>query len=50
MSDLEYRPQNFMPLLALMRSILCILHLVTELEQGVFYVVKAVWRRLAVAR
>lgn len=33
-----------MPLLALMRGVFCIFHLVAELEQGVFDVVEAVWR------
>lgn len=49
MTDLENRPQYFMPLLALVRSVLGVFHLVGEFEQGVFDVVKAVWWRLAVA-
>jgi hypothetical protein len=36
-------------LLALVRGVLGILHLVCELEEGVFDVVEALWRRLAVA-
>ncbi len=47
--DLEYRPQDLMPLLTLMRSVLCILHLVAELEQGIFDIIKAIWRWLATA-
>jgi hypothetical protein len=36
-------------LLALVRGVLGILHLVGELEEGVFDVVETLWRRLAVA-
>jgi hypothetical protein len=36
-------------LLALVRGVLGIFHLVGELEEGVFDVVEALWRRLAVA-
>lgn len=38
-----------MLLLALMRSILGILHLIAELQQSVLYVVKAGRRRFAIA-
>lgn len=50
MGDLEDRPQHLMLLLALVRSVLGVLHLVRELEQGVFDVVEAIGRRLAVTR
>jgi len=50
MGDLEDRPQHLVLLLALVRSVLSILHLVGELEQRVLDVVEAIWRRLAVAR
>lgn len=47
--DLEDRPQHLVLLLALVRGILGVLHLVGELEQRVFDVVETLWRRLAVA-
>ena len=50
MGDLEDRPQHLMLLLALVRGVLRVLHLVRELEQGVLDVVEAIGRRLAVAR
>jgi hypothetical protein len=49
MGDLEDRPQHLVLLLALVRRILGVFHLVGELEQGVFNVVEALWRRLTVA-
>jgi len=48
-TDLKDGPQNFMSLFPLMRCVLCVLHLVTELQQRVFYVFKACWRRFAIA-
>jgi hypothetical protein len=50
MGDLEDRPQHLVLLLALVRGVLGVFHLVGELEEGVFDVVEALWRRLAVAR
>ena len=49
MGDLEDRPQHLVLLLALVRRVLGVLHLVGELKQRVFDVVEALWRRLAVA-
>jgi len=49
MSNLEDRPDHFMLLLALMRRIFGVLHLVLELQKGIFDVFEAVWRRLLVA-
>lgn len=40
-TDLEYRPENFIFLLSFMRRILSILHLIAELQQGIFNVVEA---------
>ena len=39
-----------MPLFALVRSVLGILHLVAELQQGIFDIVESVGWRFAVAR
>lgn len=50
MTDLKYRPQNLVSLLALVRCVLGVLHLVAEFEQRVFQVVEAVWRRFAITR
>jgi hypothetical protein len=50
MGDLEDRPQHLMLLLALVRGVLGVLHLVGELEQSVLDVVEAIGRRLAVTR
>lgn len=50
MTDLKYRPQNLVSLLALVRRVLGVLHLVAEFEQRVFQVVEAVWRRFAITR
>lgn len=47
MRDLEYRPRHLVPLLALVRRVLCVFHLVLKLEKGVFDVFEAVWWRLA---
>ena len=49
MADLEYWPQNLVPFLAFMRRVFRIFHLVTELEQGVFDIVEAIWWRLAIS-
>lgn len=49
MGDLENGPQNLMPLLALMRRILSILHLVAEFEEHIFKVVKSIRWWLATA-
>lgn len=48
--DLKDRPQHLVLLLALVRGVLGVLHLVAELEEGVFDVVEALGRRLAVFR
>ena len=48
MSDLEDRPSHFVLLLALMTGIFGIFHLVLELEQSIFDVFEAIWRRLSV--
>lgn len=48
MSDLEDRPSHFVLLLALMTGIFGIFHLVLELEQSVFDIFEAIWRRLSV--
>jgi hypothetical protein len=50
MGDLKDRPQHLVLLLALVRGVLGVLHLVGELEQGVLDVLEAIGRRLAVAR
>jgi hypothetical protein len=47
MWDLEDGPQDLVALLALVRSVLGIFHLVTELKKGVFDVVEASWWGLA---
>lgn len=39
--DLKHRPQHLMLLSALMRRVLCILHLVGEFQERVFNVVKS---------
>jgi hypothetical protein len=49
MGDLKDRPQHLVLLLALVRGVLGVLHLVGELEQRVFDIVEALWGRLAVA-
>lgn len=49
MTDLEYLPNNLMPLLALVRSILSIFHLVTKFEKRILNVLKAFWWWLAIA-
>lgn len=49
MGDLENGPQNLMPLLALMRRVLSILHLVAEFEKRVFKIVKSIGWWLATA-
>lgn len=49
MTDLEYRPENFIFLLSFMRCILRILHLVAEFQQGIFKIVEASGRRFAIA-
>ena len=49
MADLEYRPDHLLLLLALVRGVLRILHLVRKLQQRVFDIVEAIRRRLAVA-
>lgn len=49
MADLKYWPKDLMPLLAVMRGILGVFHLVAELEKGIFNVVEAIWWRLAIA-
>lgn len=50
MTNLKNGPQDLVSLLALMRGVLGVLHLVAELEQRIFQVVEAVWRRFTVAR
>ena len=50
MANLKYRPQHLVLLLALVRRVLGVLHLVRELEERVFDVVEAVRWGLAGAR
>jgi len=50
MCDLEDGPHHLVPLLALVRGVLGVLHLVLELEERVFDVFEAIWGRFAVAR
>lgn len=50
MSDLKNRPQDLMPLLALVRRVLGVFHLVTKFQQGVFEVLEPVGRGFAGAR
>ena len=50
MTDLKNWPQNLVPLLALVRRVLCVLHLIAELEQSVFQIVEAIRRRFPIAR
>ena len=47
-TDLEDGPQHFVSFLALVGSILCVLHLITKFEEGVFDVVKAIRQGFAV--
>lgn len=49
MGDLEYGPHHFVLLFAFVRCVFGVFHLVLELEEGVFDVFEAVWRRLLVA-
>lgn len=49
MGDLENGPQNLMPLLAFMRPVLSILHLIAEFEKRVFKIIKSIGRWLATA-
>jgi hypothetical protein len=48
-ANLEDGPEHFVSLLSIMRSVLSILHLIAELEQGVFNIVEAGRRRFAIA-
>ena len=50
MTDLEYRPEDFVFFLSFVRGILGIFHFIAELEQGIFEIVKASGGRLAIAR
>ena len=50
MCDLENRPQNLISLLAFVGIVLRILHLVGELEEGIFDIVEPFRRRFSVAR
>jgi hypothetical protein len=50
MRDLEDGPQHLVLLLAFVARIFGVLELVLELEQGIFDVLKAIRRRLAVLR
>ena len=50
MVNLKDRPQHFMLFLSIVRRIFGILHLIAELEQGIFYVFEAVRWRFASAR
>jgi hypothetical protein len=49
MADLEYWPEHFAALFALMRCVFSIFHLVAELEKHVLDVFEAIWGRLSVA-
>lgn len=49
MRDLEDGPHHLMLLLAFMRGVFGVLELVGEFEKGVFNVVEAIWRGLAVS-
>jgi len=49
-ADLKNWPEHFVPLLAFMRSVLGIFHLVAELEEDVFDIFESGWWRFAVAR
>lgn len=49
-TDLKNRPHHLVLLLAVVRGVLGVLHLVAELEQRVFDVVEARWRGFARAR
>ncbi len=50
MADLEYGPEDFLSFLALMRSVLGILHLVAEFEESVFYIIEAIWWWFPISR
>ncbi len=50
MRNLEYGPKHLVAPLALVGRVLGVAHLIAELEQRVFNVLKALGRRLAVAR
>lgn len=50
MRDLEDGPLHFVLLFAFVAGVFGVFHLVGELEEGVFEVVEAIWRRLAVLR
>lgn len=50
MTDLEYGPEDFVFLLSFVGGVFGIFHLIAELEQGIFEIVKASGRRLAIAR
>lgn len=49
-TDLKYRPEDFVFLLSFVGGVLGIFHLIAEFKQGIFKIVKARWRRLAIAR
>ncbi len=49
MSDLKDRPQDLVPLLALVRRVLGVFHLVAEFQQRVLNVLEPLGWRLAVA-
>ena len=50
MTDLKYRPQNLMSFLSFVGSVLGVLHLITEFEEGVFNIVKAIRWGFAITR
>lgn len=48
-ANLKNRPENLVFLLSLVRRILCVLHFIAKLQQGIFYVVEACWWGFAIA-
>ena len=50
MGDLEYRPEHLLPLLALVRGILCVFHLIGKFEERVLQIGKSVGWGFSVAR
>jgi len=48
--DLKNRPQDLMSFFPLVRRILGIFHLVAKFKEGILYVIKTIWRWLAIAR
>ena len=50
MGDLENRPEHLLPLLALVRGVLCVFHLVGEFEERVLQIGKSVGWGFSIAR